>query len=86
MAVAAGALDFGQLVDLLSQRCEGWVKQSADRELLPAKGSLEARSFRKESLVRQHLALISPAPSAQDEERFAAAILSNVIGDSTGSR
>lgn len=86
VAVAAGALDFGQLVDLVSQRCGGWAKQSAHRELVPAKGSLEARSFCKGSLARQHLALISPGPSAQDEERFAAAILANAIGDSTGSR
>ena len=36
VAVAAGALDFRQLVDLISDRCGCWAKQSAQRKLLPA--------------------------------------------------
>ena len=86
LAVVAGAVDFNQLVDSVSDRCGHWAKCSAERQLLPAKPSLTASTFQKISLTRQHLVFISPAPSAQDEERFAAAILANAIGDSTGSR
>ncbi len=86
LAVAAGALDFGQFVDLISERCSQWDKLEARRELTPAKPSLGAQTFQKTTLTRQHLILISPAPSSQDRDRFAAAILANAIGDETGSR
>ena len=86
LAVAAGALDFTQFVDLISERCSQWDKVSAQRELIPAKASLATRTFQKTALTRQHLVLLSPAPSAQDQDRFAAAILANAVGDDTGSR
>ena len=37
-------------------------------------------------LSRQHLCLLSPAVSMQDRKRYAASLLSTIIGDSTGSR
>ncbi|NIA07456.1 MAG: insulinase family protein [Actinobacteria bacterium] len=86
VAVATGAVDFDQLVDLVSARAGQWVARSADRELTPAQASLATDTFVKNSLARQHLVLISPAPSAQADERFAASILANAVGDSTGSR
>ena len=39
-----------------------------------------------EKLLREHVGLMSPAPSAQDERRFAAHLAASVIGDDTGSR
>ncbi len=86
LAAAAGALDFGQFVDLISKRCSQWDKLSARRELTAATASLASQTFQKTTLTRQHLVLLSPAPSAQDQDRFAAAILANAIGDDTGSR
>ena len=86
IAVATGAVDFDQLVDLVSARAGQWVAQSADRQLTPAQASLATDTFQKNSLARQHLVLISPAPSAQADERFAASILASAVGDSTGSR
>ena len=86
VAVAAGAVDFDQLVDLVSARAGQWEARSADRKLTPANASLAADTFVKNSLARQHLVLISPAPSAQADERFAAHILATAVGDSTGSR
>ena len=86
VAVAAGALDFNQFFDLISQRCSQWDKLSAQRQLIPAKPSLAGQNFQKTTLTRQHLVLLSPAPSAQNKDRFGAAILANVMGDDTGSR
>ena len=86
VAVATGAVDFDQLVDLVATRCNSWTTSSADRQLTPAQASLAANTFQKKSLARQHIVLISPAPSAQADERFAAHILASAVGDTTGSR
>ena len=86
VAVATGAVDFDQLVDLVSKRSGKWEARSADRLLTPAQASLASDTFTKDSLARQHIVLISPAPAAQADERFAAHILANAVGDSTGSR
>ena len=86
IAVAAGALDFNELVDSVSQRCSCWGELSAPREITSAEPCLTSETFRKESLTREHLVLVSPAPAAQDPQRFTAAILANAIGDDTGSR
>lgn len=86
VAVAAGKLDFARLVDLLSDRCGQWEKLQAERELTPAEATFTGKTIAKATLARQHLALVSPAPSAQDKSRFAAAILANAVGDTTGSR
>src|SRR4030043_1681257 len=40
----------------------------------------------KPNLAREHICLMSPAVSAQDPRRFAAAILSTIVGDDVGSR
>lgn len=86
VAVATGALDFNQFYDLICERCSQWEKVSAGRELIPVEPSLVGRTFQKSSLTRQHLVLLSPGPSAQDQDRFAASILANAMGDDTGSR
>ena len=86
VAVATGNVDFAKLTDMLAERCGSWEKLSADRELTWADASLAGQTFQKATLTRQHLALLSPGPSAQEETRFAAAILGNAVGDTTGSR
>ena len=86
LAVAAGAVDFNQFVDLISERCSQWDKVAAKRDIIPAGASLLGQTFQKTTLTRQHLILLSPGPSAQDQDRFAASILASVIGDDTGSR
>ncbi len=40
----------------------------------------------KANLVREHICLISPAVSAQNPRRFAAALLGEITGDEVGSR
>ena len=57
LAVAAGALDFNQFVDLISERCSQWDKVSAKRDLIPVEPSLAAQTFGKTTLTRQHLVL-----------------------------
>jgi predicted Zn-dependent peptidase len=37
-------------------------------------------------VVREHIALMSPAPSSQDEARYAAGVLVTILGDDNGSR
>ena len=36
--------------------------------------------------MREHICLVSPAVSAQDERKYAASLLGVIVGDDTGSR
>ena len=44
------------------------------------------RSIEDEKLARHYIAMMCPAPGAQDDRRYAAGILSDVLGDADGSR
>ncbi len=42
--------------------------------------------MRDEKVTRHYIGLLCPAPSAQDDDRYAAKVLADVLGDSEGSR
>jgi predicted Zn-dependent peptidase len=87
MVVACcGNIDFKKICGLIQTKCDGWQKHEADRTCKVYNGSLEKKFSQKETLVRDHICLLSPAVSMQDERRFAMSMLSMIIGDSTGSR
>ncbi|MGL4464294.1 MAG: M16 family metallopeptidase, partial [Planctomycetia bacterium] len=86
LLAASGKVDFNQLVDLAEARCGAWRPGGADRSLdawyESEPHAVEVRSeFQQETVV-----LISRAPDATDERRYAADLLSSVLGDDTGSR
>lgn len=81
-----GNLDFDVVCDLLQEKCSGWLPSDAHRELTDFSGSMEKHRHVKDNLVREHIYLMSPSVSMQDPRRYAASLLSMVIGDSTGSR
>jgi len=87
MVVACcGDIDFEKICGLIQERCAGWQKYEADRTCEFYPGSLKKNFIQKETLVRDHICLLSPAVSMQDKRRFAMSLLSIIIGDSTGSR
>ncbi|MBN1457336.1 MAG: insulinase family protein [Sedimentisphaerales bacterium] len=81
-----GNIDFKKICDLIQTKCAGWQKDKAGRTCEFYNGSLEKKFSQKETLVRDHICLLSPAVSMQDKRRFAMSMLSMIIGDSTGSR
>ena len=81
-----GRFDFDALVEQTAARCGAWGMSEAGRELSFYEGTRRKESQARGNLSRAHVCLISPAPSVQDERRFAASLLGVVAGDETGSR
>ncbi len=84
--VCVGNLDFDAAVEKVSQACSQWQPHEASRETPPSAGSRNMNVLHDGKVTREHLGLMSSAPSAQDEERYAAQLAATIIGDSTGSR
>ncbi len=49
-------------------------------------GSGKSSTINKDNIIRQHICIMTAAPSAQDKMRYGASVLANVIGDVTNSR
>ena len=87
MVVAAtGRLDFDALVQLVEKYCGNWPRVNAPREYPHPTYEPRRKTLTDPKLNRSYLMGFTPGPSAQDERRFAARVLSDVIGDSEGSR
>jgi predicted Zn-dependent peptidase len=82
----AGNFDWDQICSTAEELCTAWQKQTAERKLEDCAGSKKKTRIEKPNLAREHICLMSPAVSAQDQRRFAALLLSTIIGDSVGSR
>jgi predicted Zn-dependent peptidase len=90
VVAAAGNVEHARLVDLAATAFgfdAGDVgdaqTESADTPPSPAAPILVRR---KKALEQAHLILASPFPSARDEDRYIASLLSSVIGGGTSSR
>ncbi len=84
--VATGAYDWPALVDQVRRATAGWSAGGAARaypSLAPRRGADE---MRVDGVARAHVTWFAPAPSAQDPERSAAALLARVLGDEDNGR
>lgn len=87
MVVAcSGNLDWDKLVVTLETMCGRWTPQTVSRSLSDFAGTKEKAQAEKANLKREHICLIHSGVCAQDPRRFAASLLSLVIGDDYGSR
>ena len=87
MTVAcAGNFDWEQISSIVENSCGKWPKQESLRKLEDWPGTKKTERTEKPKLAREHICLMSRGVPIQDNRRFAAALLSTVIGDSTGSR
>jgi predicted Zn-dependent peptidase len=66
--------------------CGGWQTFAVDRDVSRHASKSVYKEFRRKNLIHSHAVLIAKGASAQDEERYALSILSNILGDSSGSR
>jgi predicted Zn-dependent peptidase len=83
---ATGNLEFEEIVRLAEKYCGAWPHVDAPRQQPNPIYRPHRLSLSDSKLNRQYLMAMTPGPSAQDERRFAARVLSDVIGDSDGSR
>ena len=81
-----GRLEFDEIVKLAEQYYGDWPRVEAPRKQ-PSPMYRPQRHFMADAkLNRDYTMGMMPGPSAQDERRFAARVLADVIGDSDGSR
>ncbi|QDU89929.1 Protease 3 precursor [Pirellulimonas nuda] len=83
---AAGRLDFEQLVDDLNQRCGAWTGPSVQRQIEKLSGRTGFEAVTQPSATQQYVLRLGAAPDAEDADRFAAKLLTTIVGDDSGSR
>jgi predicted Zn-dependent peptidase len=83
---ATGRLEFDEVVRLAEKYCGAWPHVDAPRHQPLPLYKPQRVDLSDEKLNRQYTMAMTPGPSAQDERRFAARVLADVIGDSDGSR
>ena len=81
-----GQLDFENVVKLAEKYCGAWDPVDAPRNQAEPLYKSQRVDMKDEKLNRQYTMGMTPGPSAQDDRRFGARILADVIGDSDGSR
>lgn len=84
--VATGNLDHAALLRRVRRRCGAWRPHEVGRTVASAAGAGTTTVLPDCKLTREHIGLMSPAPSGQDKDRFAAQLLATIVGDATGSR
>ncbi len=81
-----GLLDFDQIVDWATKYMGDWEPVNATRDHAQPVISAKTSKLVDPKLNRFYTMGMTPGPSAQDDRRFAARVLSDVIGDAEGSR
>ena len=86
VVAAAGRIDFDALIADVENLCGGWAASDAPR--VPGEFTITESqlSVTDDTLHRSYLGLLTPAPSIQSPQRFAARVLADILGDSEGSR
>ena len=84
--IGVGAMDWDAFVGQAKEACGQWDTYEVSRERPACAGAGSTRTIADDKLLRQHTGLMSHAPSAQDDQRYAASLLAAILGDATGSR
>jgi predicted Zn-dependent peptidase len=82
----AGRLDFEQEVDRIARVCGGWAVTRAGRDTLRPPTHGGAFELRDEKVNRAYLIGLADGPELQDDRRYAAVLLSQVLGAPDNSR
>ncbi len=84
--VAAGNVDFDDLIRTADRLCGHWPKQDAHRT--PGRATPQSRFqvITKEAATQQYAVQISSGPAADHPDRYAHRLLATIVGDDTGSR
>ncbi len=83
---AAGNVDFERLVRLAERQCGTWRPQPVQRLTPRTVANHAFQVFPNEVATQQYVIQIANGPSAEDASRFAARLLSTIVGDDSGSR
>lgn len=83
---ASGKIDFDEFVRDAERHCGPWSPVHVQRHYSNPLLHPKRRHLRDPKLKRHYIAGLCPGPSAQDDARYAAMVLSDVLGDHEGSR
>jgi predicted Zn-dependent peptidase len=86
VVAAAGRIDVDALCRQLGDLAGAWQPTGVGRDATAPPPTADEKTVADARVSRQYLAVMSPAPGAQDPGRYAARVLADVIGDSEGSR
>ncbi|MCA9065355.1 MAG: insulinase family protein [Planctomycetaceae bacterium] len=81
-----GKFDFDELIRLAEHHCAAIPSGTASRSLPDPAPAGKTLMVRKEGSVQQHIMQMGTAPRSTDDLRFAADLLSVIVGDDSGSR
>ncbi|HEY5311862.1 MAG TPA: pitrilysin family protein [Pirellulales bacterium] len=84
--VAAGQIDFDQLVAIADRACGAWQPIKAPRAIMPADPASHFACVVRDTATQEYVIQLANGPSATDKDRFAAKLLATILGDDTGSR
>ena len=82
----AGKFDWRELLELVHRHCDSWPAGGGSRPLAEAKPAGGMSLVTKSTIMQQHVMHMAPAPRADDVLRYAADILTVIVGDDSGSR
>ncbi len=82
----AGRVDFERMIELIEKHCGQWQRTDTRREQPKFIPSPNEFTLEHESISRAYLLMASPAPSLDNEQRYAMSMLGQILGDSDGSR
>lgn len=86
VAVCCGQFDFKQACRLIEDFCASWQPKETSRTLSYFEGTRQKQRKTKEGLTGEHICLMNSAVPMQDPRRYAASLLSLIVGGRTGSR
>ena len=84
--VATGNICWDAFLERANRLCGSWENRSVTRDMQSHTNPVVSRTFFRPQLGQAHAYLLTDGPSAQDDRRYAMAILSTIIGDAVGSR
>lgn len=83
---AAGNVDFDQLVRDVDRCCGAWESHPTRRDKRQAEYHQGFTILHKPQSHQQYILQMAPGAASEDERRYAASIMSAVLGDDSGSR
>jgi len=84
--VGCGNFSLDEFVADAQKLCGSWENFPVTRDVPRHHGSSTYKEYRRKTLSHSHAVLLAQGPGAQDDERYALSILSNILGDSSGSK
>ncbi len=81
-----GQTEWDTVLELAHRHCDAWPKGKTDRKVMPAHPKPSVRYIHKDQCQQEQIIQLAPAPAGNDSLRFAAELLSVIVGDDCNSR